>query len=56
MQELSNEELMQIQGGANWISGTFLSAINKAANTVFEMGKSLGTAIRRVYSGNVCEL
>lgn len=56
MQELNKEELMEIKGGTNWFSGSFISSLVRAGNTLLEMGRSLGTSIRRIFSGNVCEL
>lgn len=56
MIELKREELMEIKGGTGWISGSFISAITRAGNTLLEMGRSLGTAVRRVFSGTVCDV
>lgn len=55
MIELKKEELMEIKGGAvNFISGTFITAVVRATQTVFDLGRSLGSAIRRIFSGNIC--
>lgn len=56
MIELKREELMEINGGTGWISGSFISAITKAGNTILDMGRSLGTAVRRIFSGSVCDV
>ncbi len=53
MQQLNNEELLDISGGVNW-SGTFINSIAKAINTIANLGRSVGTAIRRIGSGNLC--
>ena len=52
MRELNKEELKQISGGA--ISAAMVSAIIKGVETVLEVGRCVGTAIRRVFSKNVC--
>ena len=54
MKELSNRELMNIEGGANWLTASFLNAASRAIETVMDIGRSLGSAIRRVFSGKVC--
>ena len=51
---MSNEELMQVQGGA--FSATMLNAIVKAVNTVFELGQTVGSAIRRLSAGSICKV
>ena len=53
MQELKDNELMNIEGGAG-ITATFLNAISRAISTLMEVGRNLGTALRRTISGNVC--
>lgn len=53
MKELNKNELVCIDGGAT-ISGTLISALSKGVNTILDMGRSLGTAIRRIGSNNIC--
>ena len=55
MKETTKEELMEIKGGTNYLSGSFISSLVRAGNTLLDMGRSLGTSIRRIFSGNVCE-
>lgn len=55
MKEITKEELMEIKGGTNYLSGSFISSLVRAGNTLLDMGRSLGTSIRRIFSGNVCE-
>ncbi len=55
MKEMKKDELMNIKGGGSWISGTFISAIVKAGEAILDAGRSLGTAIRRIFTGNICE-
>lgn len=52
MRELSKEELKQIYGGA--ISSTLLNAFIRGVNTFFEVGKTLGSAVRRIFSKDIC--
>ena len=52
MKELKREELLNITGGG--ISAAWLNAAARAVNTLLDLGRSLGTAIRRSISGNVC--
>jgi len=54
MKDLNKEELLNVDGGS--ISGTLISSLTRGINTLLDMGRSLGTAIRRIGSGNVCPL
>ena len=55
MKELNKEMLLNINGGLN-ISGNLIGAFTKAINSVLDIGRSLGTAIRRISSGKLCSL
>ena len=50
---LEKETLIKVEGGGI-LSGTVLNALIKGISTVLDLGRSLGTAIRRLTSGNVC--
>lgn len=50
---LEKEELLQIVGGIN-ITGSLLSSIYKGINSIMDVGRSLGSAIRRDLSGSMC--
>lgn len=52
---MKKEELLQIVGGVS-ITGTLLTSIYKVGNLVFEIGRSLGSAIRRVSGGSMCSI
>ena len=52
---LTNNELLQIVGGLN-ITGTLVNAFSKALNTILDISRSLGTAIRRIYTNNLCSI
>ena len=54
MKELNKKELLNVEGGS--ISGTVINSITRGINTLLDMGRSLGSAIRRIGSGNVCPL
>ncbi len=53
MQVLEEKELLQIVGGIN-ITASLLSAIVRGVNTIYEIGKSVGSALRRVQAGKIC--
>lgn len=55
MKELNKDVMLEIEGGIN-ISGSLISAFTKAINTILEVGRSLGTAIRRINSGQTCSI
>ena len=52
--ELEKQELLRIVGGA--ISGTLLNSIIRGINVFLDLGRSVGTAIRRLRSNNICPL
>ncbi len=51
---LKTNELMNIYGGA--ISGTFINSIIRGINSFLDLGRSVGTALRRIISRNICPL
>lgn len=51
---LTKQELHQIMGGA--ITAAFLNAIARGINAILDLGRSVGTAIRRIGNGSVCPL
>ena len=55
MIELKKEELLEINGGVNWSAALFNSAA-RAIETIMDVGRSLGSAIRRLTNGNICPL
>ncbi len=52
MKNLNKQELLDVKGGN--ISGTIISAFSRAVNSIMELGRSLGDAIRRIQNGNLC--
>lgn len=53
--KLNSEELKSIIGGAS-ISGTLVSSLVKGVTTFFDIGRYLGSSIRRIFGGNICPL
>lgn len=56
MRELNNNELMDIMGGASTLTAAFLNAAARTIETVMDLGRSLGSAIRRIVNGKVCSI
>ena len=54
MRELKKQELLNISGGANIFTASWLNAVSRAVSTLWDLGRSLGTSIRRSISGKVC--
>lgn len=52
--ELNKQELNQISGGG--ITSAMLNAISKAVSTIYDLGKSTGSAIRRLVSKQYCSV
>lgn len=50
---INDIELKSVVGGIN-VSGTLVKAFSSAINTILEVGRSLGSAIRRVLGRNLC--
>ena len=53
MKALSKEELICINGG---IAATTINYISKLITTIFDIGRALGSAIRRIESNDICPL
>lgn len=53
--KIETSELINISGGWS-LTASFLSAINSTIGKVIEVGRMLGTALRRVASHNYCQL
>lgn len=50
--KLNEQELSNINGGA--ISASLLNALSRAMTTILELGRTVGSAIRRLYSKKYC--
>lgn len=53
--KIKDKELTFIMGGATQISGTLLNSISKLITTLFDLGRSIGSAIRYKTSGYKCQ-
>lgn len=51
---MKEEELVQITGGH--ISATFISAVARGVNTIYDLGRAFGSAVRRVVNKKTCAL
>jgi hypothetical protein len=54
MKLLHNEELLKITGGA--ITAAFMTALVRGINAYLDVGRSLGSAIRRVITKSICSV
>lgn len=54
MVELTKEELLNVVGGG--ITASMISAVVKGVNSILELGRSVGSAIRRIQEGKVCSI
>lgn len=55
MRQLTNDELLKIIGGVS-ITGALITSIYKGINTILDLGRSFGSAIRRIQTGSMCSL
>lgn len=53
--QLTKKQLLSINGGMK-ISGTLINSFAKGINAILSLGRSLGTAIRRIGSNSICPL
>lgn len=49
---MNKEELISVSGGG--ISGTILNAISRLIDTVLDLGRAIGSSIRRMQTNNKC--
>ena len=54
VKELEDREMENIIGGD--LTSSFINAIVKAINTLYDLGKETGSAIRRINSGKYCSI
>ncbi len=55
MNKLEKQQLLEIRGGIS-LSGSLLNYIIKGFNTILELGRNLGSSIRRIQNGSICPL
>ena len=53
--ELDKQQLLMVCGGIN-ISGSLINSVVRGINAILDLGRSVGTAIRRIGSNNICHL
>jgi hypothetical protein len=53
--KMNDEKLIMVVGGVS-LTGTLINAMSRAINALLEVGRSLGTAIRRITNKNLCRL
>lgn len=51
--KLDNNELINISGGVN-LTAAYLNAASRAVNTILDLGRTVGTAIRSAVSRKWC--
>ncbi len=56
MERVKEEELKNISGGGITFNATYLNAIYKISSLLFDIGRELGSSIRRISSNQVCSL
>ena len=56
LNRIDDIELDNIIGGGESISGTILNAFTNIIKVLYDAGEGLGSAIRRLYEGNLCPL
>lgn len=55
MKKISNNELKSLTGGVS-ITASFITSIARGINSILDLGRSLGSAIRRIQFGSFCSL
>lgn len=50
--KLTNIELQDVSGGS--LSATLLNAIARITNTVYEIGRGVGSSLRRILTKSFC--
>ncbi len=55
MKKINDENLKEIKGGFT-LTASFISSIARGINSMLDLGRSLGSAIRRIQFGRMCSL
>ena len=56
MKKIEKNELQTIEGGAVSFNASYITALYKFSTLLFEVGKELGSSIRRISTHSVCPL
>lgn len=54
VREINENEMMNIDGGT--LTSSFINAISKIVNTLYDIGEATGSAIRRITNGKFCRI
>ena len=54
MKELTNKEKYQITGGA--VTTTIINSVARLINTIYMLGRAVGSTIRRASNGKSCPI
>ena len=54
MKKIKKTELKKINCGG--ISASFITSLVRAVNSLLDLGRSIGTAVRRIQTGTICQL
>ena len=54
MKKLSVKEMKSINGGT--ITASFLTAMARSMSIFLEVGRTLGSSVRRIFAGSYCSL
>jgi len=52
---MTKAELLKVQGGVN-ISGALINSLSRGAQTIFNIGRALGSSARRIRAGRLCPI
>ena len=55
IKKLNKKELRELYGGLS-ISATIITAFTNGIKTIFNIGKSLGSSVRRLSERKLCEI
>ena len=55
MSKLDNKELLAVVGGIG-ITGTVINAFTSAGKFIYDLGRNLGSSLRRISGNNLCPL
>ncbi len=54
IKELNNNEMSQVSGGS--IGSSILNAVNNIVTGIYELGRQLGSGVRRLITGEYCRV
>lgn len=53
---LKEEDLIKIKAGGTMFTPTLVNALARIIGTLFEIGQSIGSSLRRVVNRNYCKI